>query len=129
MYHDTITRIKNSLERGEKRLKVPYSKFDMDVLNSLAKIGYIESAEKKGRGVKRIIDVKLKYKDKDNTEPAIMGIKFISKPSRRMYSKYKDIKKSHDGYGHFILSTPQGVMDGYEARKKKVGGELLVEIW
>ncbi|PIR98458.1 MAG: 30S ribosomal protein S8 [Candidatus Colwellbacteria bacterium CG10_big_fil_rev_8_21_14_0_10_41_28] len=129
MYHDTLTRIKNSLARGQRRLKVPYTRFDMDVLETLVKAGYIESVERKGRGLKRVIDIKLKYNDKNSKEPSILGVKFISKPSRRMYVGYDDIKKSHDGYGHFIVSTPKGVMNGYEARKNKVGGQILFEIW
>lgn len=127
MYWNTLTRIKNALSKKHDRVKVPYTAFDLSILEALAKYGYIDSVAKKGKGVKRIIDVKLKYND--NNEPVINDIKFISRPSRRVYKGYKDMKKSRSGYGFFFFSTPDGLMTNIEARKKKVGGELLFEIW
>jgi len=112
MYIDILIRIQNASERGHEKLKVPHSKLDLAVLESLVKNKYIESATKKGRGVKRIIEITLKYED---NKPAITGIKLVSKPSRRMYIGYRDIKKSHQGYGHYILSTSQGILSGYNA--------------
>jgi len=127
MYWDSVIRVKNGLERGHEKVKVPYSSFDMNIFESLAKEGYIESASRKGRGVKRIIDIKLKYDSDGN--PAIKGVKFVSRPSRRLYSGYKDIKASRQGFGRYILSTPEGVLTDREARRKKVGGQVLFEIW
>jgi len=127
MYWDSIIRVKNGLDRGFERVKVPYSSLDMSVLDSLAREGYVESVTRKGRGVKRIIDVKLKYEA--DGKPAISGINFVSKPSRRLYSGYKNIKASRQGYGHYILSTPDGVLTDEEAKRKKVGGQVLFEIW
>ncbi|MFH1694448.1 MAG: 30S ribosomal protein S8 [Patescibacteria group bacterium] len=126
MYHDTLIRVKNGLMRGKQRVKVPYSHLDYSILEALVKDGYLDSIQRKGRGVKRIIDIKLKY---DQDEPAISEIKFVSRPSRRIYTGYKEIKSSHQGYGRFILSTPEGIMDDKEAKKKRVGGQLLFEIW
>jgi len=99
----------------------------MNILESLVGEGYLESVTRKGRGVRRIIDVKLKYDEEG--EPVINGVKFISKPSRRIYLGYRDIKASHQGYGHYIISTPQGVITDKEARKRKIGGQVLFEIW
>ena len=127
MYQDTLIRIKNALARGRQKVKVPYSTFDMNILEALVKAGYIESVQRKGRGVKRIIDIRLKY-DEDGS-PAISGIKFVSVPSRRLYSGYRSLKDSRQRFGHYLVSTPQGVMDGYEAKEKKVGGQVLFEIW
>lgn len=127
MYIDTITRIKNALERKKDKIKVPYSKLDESVLDSLLKHGFVHEVSRKGRGIRRVIEIKLKY-DKEG-ESAISNVKFISKSSRRMYISWKDIKKSHQGYGHYFLSTPKGIMADFEARKNKVGGELLFEIW
>ena len=127
MYWDSIIRVKNGLDRGFERVKVPYSSLDMSVLDSLAREGYVESVTRKGRGVKRIIDVKLKYEA--DGKPAISGINFVSKPSRRLYSGYRNIKASRQGYGHYILSTPDGVLTDEEAKRKKVGGQVLFEIW
>ena len=127
MYIDTLIRIKNALERKKERIKVSYSRLDESILESLVKHGLLEEASRKGRGVKRIIEIKLKY-DKDN-KPVISNIKILSKSSRRMYIGWKDVKKSRQGYGHYFLSTPKGIMAGCEARRNKVGGELLFEIW
>ncbi len=127
MYWDSLIRIKNGLERGHEKVKIPYSKFDMNILEVLAKEGYVESVARKGRGVRRIIDVRLKYEE--SGAPSISGLKFVSRPSRRLYSGYRKVKKSHQGYGDFVLSTPRGVLTGKEARRKKVGGQVLFEIW
>ena len=127
MYQDTLTRIKNALMRGRQKVKVPYSSFDMSILEVLVKMGYIDSIQRKGRGVKRIIDIKLKYINKG--EPVINGFKFTSIPSRGIYSGYKALKSSHQGYGHYVISTPKGIFEGGEAKKQKVGGKVLFEIW
>lgn len=127
MYLNTLTKIRNAYNRKFERVKVPFGRLDMAILEVLAKRGYLESVAKKGRGVKKIIEAKLKY-DKDNA-PAISGLKFISRPSRKMYLGYKDMRKSHDGYGYFVFSTPKGILTNIEARKNKVGGEILFEIW
>ena len=126
MYQDTLTRVKNALMRGKQKVKVPYSTFDMNILEVLTKMGYIDSVQRKGRGVKRIIDIKLKYVEK---KPAITDFKFTSVPSRNIYSGYRKLKDSHQGYGHYVVSTPKGVLEGHEARKQKVGGKVLFEIW
>jgi small subunit ribosomal protein S8 len=127
MYLDALIRIKNGLERGREKVKIPYSHLDMNVLESLTKEGYLDSVSRKGRGTRRIIEVKLKY-DEDG-KPAISGIKFISKPSRMMYIGYRDIKRSRQGFGNYFLSTPIGILTDKEAKNKKVGGQMLFEVW
>lgn len=127
MYTDTLIRIKNSLARGKERVKIPYSRFDLEILDALSRAGYLESVTRKGRGVRRIIEVKLKYDD--GGTPSIAGIKFVSRPSRRLFAGYREIKRSHQGYGNFLISTSGGIMTDVEARKKKVGGQVLFEIW
>ncbi len=126
MYIDTLIRIKNAITRKKESLKIPYSKLNMDVLESLTARGYLESVTKKGRNPKRIIDIKLKY---EGAKPKIEGFKFLSKPSRRIYLGYRDIKRSRQGFGNFFLSTPKGILSDVEARKEKVGGQILFEIW
>lgn len=127
MYHDTLTRIRNAALRGHEKVKVPYSRFDFQILEKLEKQGYLTSVSRKGRGTRRVIEIKLKY-DKDGA-PAISGVKFVSRPSRRLYEGYRGVKPSRQGYGHYILSTPEGVLTGKEAKQKKVGGQVLFEIW
>lgn len=113
--------------RKMPRVKVPYSAINLAISEALVKYGYITSAVRKGRGVKRIIDIELKY-GKDGAS-AITMIKIISKPSRRIYVGYRDVKRSRQGYGRYILSTPVGIRSNSEARREKVGGEVLFEIW
>lgn len=111
---------------GKRRLKVPFARLDYEIAEALVKYGYLDSAEKKGRSVKKIIDISLKY---EGEEPKINGIKLVSLPSKRVYSGYKDLHPSKQGYGNYFMTTPQGIMTGKEARKAKVGGEVLFEIW
>ena len=127
MYTDSLIRIKNSLARKKERVKLPYSSFDLEILDTLSRAGYLDSVARKGRGVRRIIEVRLKYKD--GGDPSISDIKFISRPSRRIFSGYREIKKSRQGYGSYILSTPEGIMTDVEAKKKKLGGQVLFELW
>lgn len=107
-------------------MKFPYSKNDLVIVEILAASKFIDSFEKKGRGIRRILDIRLKY---ENGKGAINGVKFISKPSRKIYLGYKEIKPVKYGYGRTIVSTPIGVITDREARKKKVGGEILFQIW
>ncbi|MFA5098881.1 MAG: 30S ribosomal protein S8 [Candidatus Paceibacterota bacterium] len=128
MYIDLLTKIKNAQAVKKEIAKSAFSKMDEQVLEILLAKGYISGFEKKGKGAKRVFDIQLKY-DKDTNDGAIAGIKFISKPSRKMYIGYKEIRPIKSGYGLMVLSTPDGVLAGGEAKKKKIGGELLFEIW
>jgi small subunit ribosomal protein S8 len=126
MYTDLLTKIKNAQAVKKESLKVPYSNADFAVSELLAKHKFIEEAAKKGRMPKRVLELKLKYQ---NGQGAIQGVRFLSKPSRRLYAGYKEIKPVRQGYGLLALSTPKGILDGKTAKKEKVGGQLLFEIW
>jgi small subunit ribosomal protein S8 len=126
MYIDLLTKIKNAQKAKLPNVKIPFSKMDLAVAEILAKHKFIDSVEKKGRMPKRILDIKLRY---DANDGAIKGVEFLSKPSRRLYAGYKDIKKVLSGYGLLIISTPKGILEGDEAKKEKVGGALLFKIW
>lgn len=127
MYLDLLTKIKNAQKAKKDFLKVPYSNLDFAVAELLAKNNYLESAAKKGRMPKRMIEIKLKY-DKDS-RGVINEIRFLSKPSRRLYGGYKNLVPVKQGYGMGVISTSKGLMTTKEARKSKVGGQLLFEIW
>ncbi len=126
MYTDLITKIKNSQRAKKEYLKVPFSNMDSFILELMQKYGFIESVAKKGRLPKRVLEIKLKY---ENGEGFIRGTKFLSKSSRRLYSGYSDLKTVYQGYGLGVISTPKGIMSYNEAKKAKVGGEVLFEIW
>ncbi len=127
MYLDLLTKIKNAQAVKKDSVKMPYSNMDFAVAEILAKNKFLEGAFKKGRLPKRVLDVKLKY-DKTG-RGAIQGVRILSKPSRKIYVGYKEIKPVRQGYGVLILSTPKGVMDGKEAKKNKLGGQVLFEVW
>ncbi|MCL4405153.1 MAG: 30S ribosomal protein S8 [Patescibacteria group bacterium] len=127
MIYNALSRINNGLARKVSRVKIPFSKADMAMLEALVKYGYVASVERKGRGVKRIIDVNLKYNEDGRS--AIKGIKLVSRPSRRVYMGYRDIKPSRRGRGRYIISTPVGLKSNHDARREKLGGEVLFEIW
>lgn len=126
MYEKLLTQIKNAQAVKKESLKVPYSKKSEKILEILNSGGYVGDFEKKGRGIKKIIFIKLKYND---SRPAISGTKFISKSSRRIYIGYKDIRPVRSNYGLLAVSTSKGIMTGREAKKMKLGGEALFEIW
>ncbi len=127
MYIDLLTKIKNAQQARKEFVKLGFSNMDLAVAELLAKNNFIDSATKKGRLPKRIIEIKLKYRDRN--VGAISGVKFLSKPSRRLYAGYKDLRLVRQGYGMAVISTPKGIMTYKEARKQKLGGEILFEIW
>ncbi len=127
MYTNLLIQIKNAQQAKKNTIKVPYSDMDFAVAEVLGKSQYVESVAKKGRLPKRIIEIKLKYAE--NGRGAINGIKFLSTPSRQLFGGYRDFRKVKQGYGIAVVSTPKGIMVSHEARKQKLGGQLLFEIW
>jgi len=127
---DMLIRIKNAQMAKLEHVSVPASKAKIKISEILAQSGYLSNFEKKtkktGKSEHDYLMLQLKY---NNGEEAVSGIKIISKPSRKMYIKAKDIKPVRSGYGISVISTPKGIMSSVEARKQKVGGELLFEIW
>ncbi len=124
---DFITRIKNASAVGHESLSLPYSKLKAAVADVLASAGYVASSEKRGKKTNKTLTVGLLYK-KDGS-PRISEVKRISKPSRRIYRSVKEIFPVRYGKGSLILSTSKGIMTGKEAKKAKLGGEVLFEIW
>ena len=123
---DMLTTIKNALLVKKEEVSVSFSNLKFEIAKILEKSGFVEKIEKKKMKKKKSIEIKLKY---ENGVPAISGLKRISKPGQRIYLPAKKIKKTKKGYGIFIVSTSKGIMADREARKLKVGGEILCEIW
>ena len=123
---DMLVQIKNAGEAGKKSVVVTYSNFKLAVAQVLLRKGYIAGLAKKGRDPKRTIEIVVAYQ---NNEPKIKGIKRLSKVSRRLYANARNLRPVRQGKGDLILSTPQGILTGAEARKGKVGGETLFTIW
>ncbi len=127
MYIDLLIKVKNAQKAHKEVVKSAYTNFDYAVAEILVKNNYVEAVAKKGRMPKRVMEVKLKYGT--DKEGAISGIKLLSTPSRRLYVGYDQLRPVKQGYGLLIISTPKGLLTGKEARKAKVGGQLLFEIW
>lgn len=126
MYTDTLTRIRNAQAAKITSLKVPFSTMDFAILDVLARRGFIESVEKKGRLPKRILEVKPRYIDGLG---AIRGLRFVSTPSRHISVGYRSLRRTLQGYGVNVVSTSKGIMPSEEAKKAKLGGILLFEVW
>ncbi len=123
---DMLIRIKNAQAVKHLTVDVPYSRIKYQIALILEREGFVEKVEKKFRRNKRIIKIFLKY---ENQEPKIVDIKRVSKPGRRVYLPYKKIRAPKGGYGIAIISTSQGLITDKEARKRKLGGEILCEVW
>lgn len=123
MYIDVINRIKNAQRAGKPVFKVRYTNMDYAVLEVLRTHGFVKKAEVKGKSFKRIIEI-----DAD-VNHVIQGVKLLSTPSLRRFAGYEDLRPVKNGYGILVLSTPKGILSGAQARKSKVGGQLLFQIW
>jgi len=110
----------------KKTIVLPLSGVKYAVCTLLSKEGYLSRVEKIQNGNHMSIRAELTYKGKD---PVVIGLKRISKPGLRLYVSKQQIPVVMGGMGIAVISTPQGVMSGKEAKKKGIGGELLCEVW
>ncbi len=124
---DMLTRIRNALQAAHEIVNSPSSTLKINLANVLKSEGYIKNLRIISDGQHRYIRVFLKF-DK-NGVPVIEGLKRISKPSCRVYAGYDEIPEVLNGYGVNIVSTSKGIMTDREARKQKVGGEILCAVW
>jgi small subunit ribosomal protein S8 len=126
MYYDTIIQLKNAQAARKESVLIPYSRMDHAVLKTLAGRHFIKEVQRKTIGRRSMLEAKLQYA---GGAPRIEGVKIVSKPSRRVYRPYAELKPVRQGFGIAVLSTSKGVMSNSEARREKVGGEYLFEIW
>ena len=125
---DMFTRIRNAQIVSFDSVTFQYSNIKCEIAKILTNEGYINGYEILNDDLnKRLLKLSLKY-DKDG-KPLIENIKRVSKPSKRIYTKKKDIYKVLNGFGTLILSTSVGILSGKEARLKNVGGEVLGEVY
>jgi len=124
---DMLTRIKNALMARHKTVVVPGSKLKLEIARILKEEGYIEDYRVIEEKPQIKIEIVLKYDEKKR--PVIAGIRRVSKPGRRIYRGYKELPKVLNGLGIAIISTSQGIMTDHEAKKRRVGGEVICEIW
>jgi small subunit ribosomal protein S8 len=124
---DMLTRIRNANQMKHKSVDVPASKLKMEILNVMKQEGYITSFERIDDGVQGTLRIKLKYLE--NEDRVVRGLKKISKPGLRVYAKTDDLPQVLNGLGIAIISTSRGIMTDREARKNKIGGEVIAYVW
>jgi len=124
---DMLTRIRNGMRAQKEVVEVPFSKLKIAVLKILQSEGYLRAAEEVTDGKKSKILVTLRYVGKK--DPVITDLKRVSKPGRRVFVGYEEIRPVFGGLGLAVLSTSKGLMSDKMARENKVGGELLFTIW
>jgi len=122
-----LTRIRNAIAANHTRVDIPGSKLKLEVARILKEEGYINSFTTKGEGIKYMIRVFLRYDAKGVS--SITHLSRVSRPGRRVYVGSADIPRVLGGYGINIVSTSQGLMSGKQARRDKVGGEILAEVY
>ena len=125
---DMLTRIRNANAAKHDTVDVPASKMKIAIANILVDEGYIEKYDLVDEGTWQTLHIVLKY-GADRNEKIITGLKRISKPGLRVYVGKEEIPRVLGGLGIAILSTNQGVITDKEARKLKVGGEVLASVW
>ncbi len=124
---DMLTRIRNAGKAKLNSVDVPGSKLKAALANVLKEEGFIRNFKFINDNKQGIIRIYLKY-DKNETH-VIGGLERVSKPSRRVYKKNKDVKPVLNGFGIAVLSTSKGIMTDKQARQANVGGELICRIW
>jgi len=124
---DMLTRIRNALKASHEQVDIPSSKVKINIAKVLKSEGYVRNFKIVSDGGHRVIRIFLKYDDKG--VPIISGVKRVSKPSCRVYAGYDEIPKVLNGYGINIISTSKGLLTDREARKLRVGGEILCSLW
>lgn len=123
---NVVTLLKNAARAKRQSVTLPHSKFAEAAFKALHRAGYIESVNARGEKPKRFLEATLKY---ENGAPVFNEVRRISKPSRRLYRAVNEIRRVRYGYGKMFLTTSKGILTGDEARKAKVGGEPLFQIW
>ena len=123
---DMIARIKNAQVRNHKRVDLPSSKFKIKILDILKAEGFIIDYKINDENNKSTVKVDLKY---HSGNPVISTFQRVSKPGRRIFSSAESLPKINNGLGIAIISTPKGVMSDVDARKQKLGGEIICKVF
>ena len=123
---DMIARVKNAQARKHKKVELPSSKFKSKIADILKNEGFIKDFKVSTEEKKNILSLELKY---HSGNPVISAFERVSKPGRRIFSSADSLPKINNGLGIAIVSTPKGVMTDIDARKQKVGGEIICNVF
>jgi small subunit ribosomal protein S8 len=124
---DMLTRIRNAAIVRHDTVEMPASKLRVAILKILKEEGFINDFEVIKAKPEKLIKIRLRYVD--NNKSIISGIERVSKPGLRIYAQHNEIPRVYGGVGVAILSTPNGVITGQQARRQKVGGEVICYVW
>jgi len=124
---DMLTRIRNAQSARHPKVDVPASKLKMEIARILKEEGFITNFKMADDGAKKSIRIYLKYTP--GNVPVISRIERVSRPGCRVYVGSRNVSKVLGGLGISILTTPRGVMTGSSARRERVGGEVLCQLW
>ena len=123
---DMIARVKNAQARYHKRVELPSSNFKSKIADILKNEGFIKDFKVSSIEKKNVLSLELKY---HSGNPVISNFERVSKPGRRIFSSADSLPKINNGLGIAILSTPKGVMTDIDARKQRVGGEIICKVF
>ena len=123
---DMIARVKNAQARNHKKVDLPSSNFKNKIADILKSEGFIKDFKISSIEKKNILSLELKY---HSGNPVISNFERVSKPGRRIFSSADSLPKINNGLGIAIISTPKGVMTDIDARKQKVGGEIICKVF
>ena len=123
---DMIARVKNAQARNHKKVELPSSNFKMKIADILKNEGFIKDFKVNTEANKAVLSLELKY---HSGNPVISAFERVSKPGRRIFSSADGLPKINNGLGIAIISTPKGVMTDIDARKQRVGGEIICKVF
>jgi small subunit ribosomal protein S8 len=124
-----LTRLRNASLQRHTTVTMPKSKLKLAIAELLQQEGYVRDFSVQPADGKPFENIVITLKYTADRQPVITGLKRVSRPGLRIYSKQADIPRIRGGLGLTILSTPRGVMSGHEARRQNVGGEVLAYVW
>lgn len=124
---DMLTRIRNSIAVGHEQVEMPLSKLREGIAKILVVEGYIDRYETAGEGVQQNLILFLRYGPRRS--PVIAGLRRVSRPGHRVYRQASEIPRVQGGLGVAVVSTSQGLLADREARRQRLGGEILCEVW
>jgi small subunit ribosomal protein S8 len=124
---DMLTRLRNANTAYKSRVDIPLSKLKEELARILVSEGYVDGYEIVGEGVHRSLRLKLRYGPERSR--VINGLRRVSKPGLRVYRGASDLPRVNGGLGVAVISTSQGVLPDREARRRRLGGEVMCEVW
>jgi small subunit ribosomal protein S8 len=123
---DMLNQIRNAKAVEKTEVLIPFSGIKNEIANILQKEGFVGEVKKSTKGKIKALKITLKY---ENGVSAIAGLKRVSKPGQRIYQGTSEIRRVHGGYGISIVSTSKGLMTNKDAKKQKLGGEIICQVW